>query len=64
MYTFPLGEGPVVTVVWSYDGQPHALPVPRGAQVLDVFGNPMPVTGGTIALAAEPIYLLSPPLRD
>lgn len=57
-YEFPPERGRSVTVLWSYDGEGHRLPVPKGAEVLDVLGNPVQVRGGSIEISHEPVYLL------
>ncbi len=57
-YTFPGAKtGEQISVAWSYDGQNHALTIPRGAQVLDVWGNRLPAAR-TIVLSAEPVYIV------
>jgi hypothetical protein len=55
-YAFPPDRGKRVTVVWSYDGEEHAVPVPRGASAFDVFGNPLRPRNGRIAIGPEPVY--------
>jgi hypothetical protein len=45
-----------ITVVWSYDGVDHEVPVPADAKVLDVLGNPRP--GASVHLGAEPVYFI------
>jgi hypothetical protein len=57
-YAFPPDRGKRVTVLWSYDGDEHAVAVPRGARAFDVFGNPLPPPGGgKITIGPEPVYL-------
>lgn len=56
-YTFPPQGGKSVSVVWSYDGAAHKVPVPRGAQVLDVWGNRLP-SGSGVTAGPEPLYLV------
>jgi hypothetical protein len=44
-----------VSVLWSYDGAPHAVAVPRGVRVLDVWGNALPAAK-SITVGPEPVY--------
>lgn len=56
-YTFPAQNGKRVSVVWSYDGTPHTLPVPKGARALDIWGNALPA-GKAVTVGVEPVYLV------
>lgn len=45
-------------VAWSLDGQPHTLQFETlPSQILDVFGNPLPVTG-QMDITLMPVYIL------
>jgi len=48
-----------VRVLWSYDGDPHAVPVDAKARVLDVFGNPLNAEG-SVKVGVDPVYMLVP----
>lgn len=56
-YTFPPQNRKAVSVLWSYDGATHALPLPKGVQALDVWSNPLP-KGWTVSVGVEPVYLV------
>ncbi len=58
-YRFAPVAGRQVTVVWSYDGEPHNLAVPANTTVLDVYGNPRRVSAQA-TVTAEPLYLVCP----
>jgi hypothetical protein len=59
-YTYPRDakQGRSVSVLWSYDGAPHSVPVPRGVRVLDVWGNSVRPQSGKVTITPEPIYWL------
>jgi hypothetical protein len=59
-YGYPARDGSAVQVVWSYDGEPHELPVASGEEVLDVLGNPIEVSGATFTVGVEPVYVIRP----
>lgn len=46
-----------VRVLWSNDSADHAVPVPGGAAVLDVYGNTL-APGKTVMVGIEPVYLI------
>ena len=43
-----------VSVLWSYDGADHALPVPRATRAMDAMGNAL--QSAQVTVGAEPIY--------
>ncbi|HEX8236978.1 MAG TPA: hypothetical protein VF600_13550 [Abditibacteriaceae bacterium] len=59
-YTYPrdVKQGRTVAVLWSYDGAPRSVTVPRGVRVLDVWGNVVAPQAGKVTLTPEPIYWL------
>lgn len=59
LYEYPAREGRIVRVLWSHDGDAHAVPVEPKAQVLDVFGNPLRA-GAAVNVSIEPVYVLVP----
>jgi len=58
-YEYPARDGVSVRVLWSYDGDPHAVPVDAKARVLDVFGNPLNAEG-SVKVGVDPVYMLVP----
>jgi len=56
-FKFRQEDGTVVTVVWANDSNGHDIPVPDGAQAIDILGNPLP--GSSIKISAEPIYFIT-----
>lgn len=59
LYEYPAREGTRVRVLWSHDGDAHAVPVDPQARVLDVLGNPVRV-GETLTATVDPVYVLIP----
>ncbi len=59
VYTYPVRDGKVVHVVWSYDSETHQYTPPAKAQVLDIFGNPKKAAAA-IAVEWEPVYVIVP----
>lgn len=64
-YTFPPRAGKTISVMWSYDGAEHSLPLTALSRssapqkALDVWGNPMPNRkDGSVMVGMEPIYLV------
>ncbi|CAN5761433.1 hypothetical protein BH09VER1_BH09VER1_13260 [soil metagenome] len=55
-YQFEQTDGQQISVVWSYDGGTHEVPIPDGSHGLDVLGNPLP--GGMIKVGVEPVYFI------
>ena len=55
-FAFQQTDGPKVTVVWSYDGLPHEVKIPKNAKVLDAQGNPLPAS--SLKSGIEPIYFV------
>jgi hypothetical protein len=57
LYAYPARDGQVVQVLWSHDGEPHPVPIPAQARVLDVFGNPLALEG-RVTVTIEPVYFI------
>ncbi|MDF2440837.1 MAG: hypothetical protein JWN98_1821, partial [Abditibacteriota bacterium] len=60
LYTYPRDakNKRTISVLWSYDGANHAVKVPRGTTVLDVWGNPMSLRASTVTATPEPKYFV------
>lgn len=56
-YTFPAQNGQTVSVLWSYDGASHPLPIQKGVKVLDIWGNRLSAKA-IVTVGPEPLYLL------
>jgi glucose dehydrogenase len=56
LYTY--GTRKPVQVLWSYDGETHNVPIPRGARALDIWGNPIRTKANIISVGPEPKYFV------
>ncbi len=57
-YAFESVRGKQVTVCWSMDGQDRKLKVPAGSAALDIWGNEITLTDGSVAAGSVPVYLV------
>jgi hypothetical protein len=56
-YGFRQTDGERVDVLWSYDGQAHAVAAPKEGEALDALGNPIAGTGA-LEVGTEPVYFV------